>query len=167
LEQDRRTWDQLHIRRGVDALARADALQGTRGPYTLQAAIAACHARAIRAEETDWHTLVALYTELAQQTSSPIVELNRAVAVSMADGPAAALALVDLLAETGSLERYHLLYSVRGDLLDRLARRDEAAVEFDRAAELAGNEPERELCRARAAACRIGGGPTATDGQVG
>ena len=157
LDQDRHTWDQLLIRRGIDALARADGLQPTRGPYTLQAAIAGCHARAVRAEETDWHELVALYTELAQLVSSPIVELNRAVAVSMAIGPEPALALVDAVVASGSLARYHLLPSVRGDLLDRLGRRDEAATEFDKAALLAGNDPERELCRARAAACRAAG----------
>jgi RNA polymerase sigma-70 factor (ECF subfamily) len=157
LDQDRRTWDQLLIRRGIDALARADGLEHTRGPYALQAAIAGRHARAVRAEETDWHQLVALYTELAHLISSPIVELNRAVAVSMAFGPEPALALVDALVANGSLARYHLLSSVRGDLLDRLGRHDEAANEFDKAALLAGNDPERELCRARAAACRAAG----------
>jgi RNA polymerase sigma factor (sigma-70 family) len=157
LDQDRHTWDQLLIRRGIDALARADSLQPARGAYALQAAIAECHARAVLAEETDWPEVVALYTELAQLVSSPIVELNRAVAVSMALGPEPALVLVDALVAAGSLARYHLLPSVRGDLLDRLGRREEAATEFDQAALLAGNGPERELCRARAAACRAGG----------
>jgi RNA polymerase sigma factor (sigma-70 family) len=163
LDQDRRIWDQLLIRRGVDALARAEDLQAIPGPYTLQAAIAACHARAVRAEDTNWQQLVDLYTELAQRFSSPIVELNRAVAVSMASGPELALPLVDVIVASGSLERYHLLYSVRGDLLDRLGRREEAAVEFDNAAARAGNEPEREVCRSRAAACRASNTATTTD----
>ena len=163
LDQDRRIWDQLHIRRGVDALARAEDLQAITGPYTLQAAIAACHARAVRPEDTNWQQLVDLYTELAQRFSSPIVELNRAVAVSMASGPELALPLVDLIVASGSLERYHLLYSVRGDLLDRLGRREEAAVEFDNAVARAGNDPERELCRSRAAACRASNTTTTTD----
>jgi predicted RNA polymerase sigma factor len=154
LDQDRRTWDQLLIRRGVDALARAESLQACPGPYTLQAAIAACHARAVRAEETNWHQLVELYTELAQRFSSPIVELNRAVAVSMASGPELALPLVDVIAASGSLERYHLLYSVRGDLLYQLGRHGEAASEFERAAALAANGPERTLLSERARASR-------------
>ncbi len=154
LDQDRRTWDRLHINQGEAALARADALSGARGPYALQAAIAACHARCFRPEDTDWDELVALYGELARTTPSPIVELNRAVAISRASGPDAALALVDQLVETGTLERYHLLYSVRGDLLDRLGRHDEAASEFDRAAALATNGQERALSAERARASR-------------
>jgi predicted RNA polymerase sigma factor len=154
LDQDRRTWDRLHINRGVDALARADALGDPRGPYALQAAIAACHARAFRQEETDWGELVSLYDELARTAPSPIVELNRAVAISRAGRPDAALALVDQLVETRTLERYHLLYSVRGDLLDRLGRSAESASEFDRAAELATNAQERALVRERADSAR-------------
>ncbi len=163
LDQDRRTWDRLHINRGVDALARADALGEPRGPYALQAAIAACHARAFRPEETDWEELVSLYDELARTAPSPIVELNRAVAISMAGDPGAALTLVDALVETKTLERYHLLFSVRGDLLDRLGRKAEAAAEFDRAAELATNSRERQLLHERAGAARAGaaGGPAA------
>jgi RNA polymerase sigma-70 factor, ECF subfamily len=154
LDQDRRRWDRLHIGRGEAALARADELAATRGPYTLQAAIAACHARAFRPDETDWDELVALYTALARATPSPIIELNRAVAVSCASGPAEALALVDILVGTGTLERYHLLYSVRGDLLDRLGRHGEAASEFERAAALATNGQERTLLSDRARASR-------------
>jgi RNA polymerase sigma factor (sigma-70 family) len=154
LDQDRRTWDRLHIGRGESALARADQLATPRGPYTLQAAIAAGHARSFRPEETDWNELVALYTALARTTPSPIVELNRAVAVSWASSPAEALALVDVLVGTGTLERYHLLYSVRGDLLHRLGRRAEAASEFDRAAALATNAQERTLLSERARASR-------------
>ena len=155
LDQDRRTWDRLHINQGEAALARANALGGARGPYALQAAIAACHARCFRPEDTDWDELVALYGELARTTPSPIVELNRAVAISRASGPDAALALVDQLVETATLERYHLLYSVRGDLLDRLGRHDEAASEFDRAAALATNAQERALSAERARASRV------------
>jgi RNA polymerase sigma factor (sigma-70 family) len=155
LDQDRRTWDRLHINQGEAALARADALSGRRGPYALQAAIAACHARCFRPEDTDWNELVALYGELARTAPSPIVELNRAVAISRASGPDAALALVDQLVETGTLQRYHLLYSVRGDLLDRLGRHDEAASEFDRAVALATNGPERALSAERARASRL------------
>jgi RNA polymerase sigma factor (sigma-70 family) len=157
LDQDRRTWDRLLIGRGEAALRRADELASARGPYTLQAAIAACHARAIRPEDTDWAELVALYEQLARRAPSPIVELNRAVAISMAWGPAPALDLVDQLVETRTLERYHLLYSVRGDLLDKLGRHAEAAAEFERAADLAQNAPERALSadRARASAARV------------
>jgi len=133
---------------------RAEALSNIRGSYTLQAAIAACHARSFRASETDWDQLVALYDELAQVAPSPIVELNRAVAVSMASGPDVALALVDELVASGRLERYHLLSSVRGDLLDKLGRRDEAAAEFERAALLATNAQERTLLEERAGASR-------------
>jgi len=156
LDQDRRTWDRLHINRGVDALARADALADPRGPYALQAAIAACHARAFRPEETDWEELVSLYGELARTAPSPIVELNRAVAISLAGSPDAALALVDQLVDTKTLERYHLLFSVRGDLLDRLGRHAEAGLEFDRAAALATNARERLLLHERAGAPRAG-----------
>jgi RNA polymerase sigma-70 factor, ECF subfamily len=152
LDQDRRSWDRLLIGRGEAALARADALAEARGPYALQAAIAACHARAFRPEETDWGELVDLYTALARVAPSPIVELNRAVAVSRVSGPDDALALVDLLVATGTLRRYHLLSSVRGDLLDQLGRHNEAAVEFERAAGLTSNERERALLAARARA---------------
>jgi RNA polymerase sigma-70 factor, ECF subfamily len=149
-DQDRRLWDRLLVGRGEAALRRADELTPVRGPYALQAAIAACHARAFRPEETDWEAVVALYTELARLVPSPVVELNRAVALSRVRGPRAALDLVDLLVATGTLERYHLLYSVRGDLLDQLGRHEEAADEFARAAALARNEPERALSAARA-----------------
>ena len=159
LDQDRRSWDRLHITRGVDALARADALGDPRGAYALQAAIAACHARAFRPEETEWDELVSLYGELARTAPSPIVELNRAVAISRAGNPDAALALVDELVETKTLERYHLLFSVRGDLLERLGRQAEAAVEFDRAAALATNARERKLLHQRAGASADAAGP--------
>ena len=154
LQQDRRAWDRLHIRRGEDALARANQLAQSSGPYTLQAAIAACHARAFRSEETDWKAVVALYGRLAQTSPSPIVELNRAVAVGMASGPDAALPLVDQLVATHTLDRYHLLSSVRGDLLDRLGRHAEAAQEFDRAAAQATNVQERQLSEQRARVSR-------------
>ncbi|MFZ0250648.1 MAG: hypothetical protein WAL61_11960, partial [Acidimicrobiales bacterium] len=154
LDQDRRSWDRLHISRGEEALAGAESRSGPRGPYTLQAAIAARHARAFRPEDTAWDDVVALYGELARTTPSPIVELNRAVAVSMASGPAAGLELVDQVVETGTLERYHLLPSVRGDLLDRLGRHEEAAREFDRAAALATNAQERMLSERRARTSR-------------
>jgi RNA polymerase sigma-70 factor (ECF subfamily) len=151
LEQDRGRWDQLLIRRGLAALARAWELRvGQVGPYTLQAEIAARHARARRAEDTDWVAIVALYDALVQLTGSPVVELNRAVAVAMADGPAAGLELVDELADEPALRNYHLLPSVRGHLLLELGRGREAKVEFERAAALAGNERERELLLARA-----------------
>jgi RNA polymerase sigma-70 factor, ECF subfamily len=158
LDQDRRTWDRLHINRGEAALARAEALAAPRGPYTLQAAIAARHARAFHAADTEWEEVVALYGELARSAPSPIVELNRAVAVSMASGPGAALQLVDQLVAMGTLQRYHLLPSVRGDLLDRLGRYDEAALEFDRAAALATNAQERTLSEERALASRTRAG---------
>jgi RNA polymerase sigma factor (sigma-70 family) len=154
LDQDRRLWDRLHIGRGEKALARADTLATARGPYTLQAAIAARHARSFRPEETDWNEIVSLYTALGRATPSPIVELNRAVAVSQASGPADALALVDVLVATGTLDRYHLLYSVRGELLTRLGRHSEAAFELERAAELATNSQERTLLSERARASR-------------
>ncbi|HZQ98755.1 MAG TPA: RNA polymerase sigma factor [Chloroflexota bacterium] len=152
LDQNRARWDQLLIRRGLAALARAEELtEGARGPYTLQAAIAACHARARTAEETDWARIAALYGELAELLRSPVVELNRAVAVSMADGPAAGLALVDRLLAEPSLTSYHLLPSVRGDLLDKLGRHAEARAEFERAASLTRNARERDLLLGRAA----------------
>jgi RNA polymerase sigma-70 factor (ECF subfamily) len=151
LEQDRGRWDQLLIRRGLAALARAWELRvGQVGRYTLQAEIAARHARARRAEDTDWIAIVALYDALVQLTGSPVVELNRAVAVSMAEGPAAGLELIDELADEPALRHYHLLPSVRGHLLQELGRTREAMAEFERAAALAGNARERELLLARA-----------------
>jgi RNA polymerase sigma factor (sigma-70 family) len=153
-EQNRGLWDQLLIRRGLTALARAEQLGGAGGPYALQAAIVACHARARTAEETDWARIAALYAELAEVMPSPVVELNRAVAVSMADGPAAGLALVDAIAEDPSLQRYHLLPSVRADLLFKLGRSEEARAEFERAASLTKNAKQREQLLERAAACR-------------
>ncbi|HEY6931287.1 MAG TPA: RNA polymerase sigma factor [Thermoanaerobaculia bacterium] len=153
LDQDRSRWDQLLIRRGLAALARAESAGGARGPYALQAAIAACHARARTGEETDWTRIAALYDELARVAPSPVVELNRAVAVSMASGPAAGLELIDRLASEPSLKAYHLLPSVRGDLLRKLGRRDEARVEFERAAEMTRNARERALLLERAADC--------------
>lgn len=155
-EQDRRRWNRLLVRRGYAALARAWGSPRTEsgggrayGPYALQAAIAACHARARSYEETDWTTIAGLYGRLMEQAPSPVVELNRAVAVSMAEGPAAALPIVDALAAEPALERYHLLPSVRGDLLARLGRTEEARAEFARAAELTRNERERTLLRGR------------------
>lgn len=156
LDQDRSRWDYLLIRRGLTALERADKLGGASGLYALQAAIVACHARARTAEETDWARIVALYEALAQLTPSPVVELNRAVAVAMASGPAAGLELVDALASEPSLKAYHLLPSVRGDLLAKLGRSDEARAEFDRAAALTRNARERELLLKRARACTNG-----------
>jgi len=155
-DQDRGRWDQLLIRRGLAALERAEKLGGTLGPYTLQAAIAACHARARTPAETDWERIVALYDALAQIAPSPVVELNRGVAVSMAFGPAAGLEVVDTLTSEPSLEGYHLLPSVRGDLLSKLGRFDEARAEFERAASLTRNARERKLLLARAAACERG-----------
>jgi RNA polymerase sigma-70 factor (ECF subfamily) len=152
LEQNRARWDQLLIRRGLAALERAEAL-GARGPYTLQAAIAACHARARVAADTDWVRITELYAELAALMPSPVVELNRAVAVSMAHGPAAGLAIVDTLVNEPSLESYHLLPGVRGDLLLKLERFAEARAELERAAALTRNARERELLLERAAAC--------------
>jgi len=152
LDQDRGRWDQLLIRRGLAALERAEALGGALGPYALQAAIAACHARARTPTETDWARIVALYDALAQLAPSPVVELNRAVAMSMAFGPAAGLELVDALTSEPSLKGYHLLPSVRGDLLARLGRFDEARAQFERAASLTRNTRERELLLQRAAA---------------
>ena len=156
LDQNRALWDQLLIHRGFAALDRAEKLGGLRGPYTLQAAIAACHARALVAEETDWERIVALYDALGQLTPSPIVELNRAVAVAMASGPAAGLELVDALTAEPSLRGYHLLPSVRGELLRKLGRFDEARSEFERAASLTRNSRERELLHERARACAVG-----------
>jgi RNA polymerase sigma factor (sigma-70 family) len=153
MEQDRSRWDRLLIRRGLAALERAQRLGGTQGPYALQAAIAACHARAQAAGDTDWQRIAALYFALAELTPSPIVELNRAVAVAMAFGPAAGLALVDALTSERALENYHLLPSVRGDLLTKLGRFDEARAEFERAAALTRNERERALLLDRAAEC--------------
>ncbi len=151
LKQDRSRWDHLLIGRGLAALARAESL-GPRGPYTLQAAIAACHARARRAENTEWARIAALYAELAAHVPSPVVELNRAVAVGMADGPAAGLALVDALRDGGTLADYHLLYATRADLLAKLDRIEEARAELEHAATLTRNEREREMLRERASA---------------
>jgi RNA polymerase sigma factor (sigma-70 family) len=159
LDQDRSRWDHLLIRRGLAALERAVKLDGEAGAYQLQAQIAACHARAHTAEETDWARIVTLYHELARVMPSPVVELNRAVAVGMADGPAAGLKLIDALASVPALKGYHLLPSVRGDLLVKLGRPDEAATEFRRAAALTRNERERALLLERAAGAdtRAGG----------
>ena len=162
-DQDRHTWDRLLIARGEAALRTADELSPTRGPYTLQAAIAACHARAFRPEETNWTEVVLLYDALALAMPSPVVELNRAVAISMASGPAAALPLVEQLVELGALDRYHLLHAVQGDLLAKLGRHAEAATAFERGAALVQNVPERELLQRRAAksaarAAKGGGG---------
>lgn len=150
LDQDRSRWDQLLIRRGLAALQRAES-RGPRGPYTLQAAIAACHGRARAPEETDWRRIAELYAELAQLTPSPVIELNRAVAVSMAFGPAAGLEIVDALLSEPSLRTYHLLPSVRADFLAKLGRNDEARAELERAASLTRNEREQKLLLERAA----------------
>lgn len=151
LEQDRGRWDRLLIRRGLAALERAQALGGSPGPYALQAAIAACHARALPADTTDWHRIAALYDALAQAAPSPVVELNRAVAVGMAFGPARGLAIVDALRDEPTLKDYQWLPSVRADLLAKVGRNEEARSEFERAASLAGNARERELLLERAA----------------
>ncbi|MDX3760643.1 RNA polymerase sigma factor [Streptomyces mirabilis] len=154
-DQNRRRWNRLLIRRGFAALGRASAVTtGPPGPYALQAAIAACHAQAYAYEDTDWRQIATLYGLLATRSPSPVVELNRAVAVSMAEGPAPALEIVDRLAGEPALRDYHLLPSVRGDLLARLGRTKEARAEFERAAGLARNERERELLETRARACR-------------
>jgi RNA polymerase sigma factor (sigma-70 family) len=153
LDQDRARWDRVLINHALRALAHAESLGGS-GPYVLQAAIAACHARANVPEATDWPRIAALYEQLALLTGSPIVELNRAVAVAMADGPAAGLVIVDGLRDDPALRNYHLLPSVRGDLLDRLDRFDEARAEFEAAAGMTGNERERQLLLDRAAKCR-------------
>jgi predicted RNA polymerase sigma factor len=151
-DQNRAEWDQLLIHRGLAALARAEVLGGAPGPYLLQAELAACHARARTPEETDWPRIVSLYESLSRVAPSPIVDLNRAVAISMAFGPAAGLELVDALTAERSLENYHLLPSVRGDLLKKLGRVDEARAEFERAASLTRNARERQLLLARARA---------------
>jgi len=153
LDQDRARWDHVLVRRGLAALARAEQLGGAEGPYALQAAIAACHARARTGAETDWTRIADLYGALARITPSPIVDLNRAVAISMALGPAAGLELVDQLTGEPSLKTYHLLPSVRGDLLAKLGRSDEARDEFERAATLTRNGRERDLLLRRAADC--------------
>ena len=157
LDQDRARWDRLLIRRGLAALERAERLGGSAGPYQLQAAIAACHARAATAEATDWVRIAALYEALALVTPSPVVELNRAVAIAFAFGPVAGLAHADTLASEPSLANYHLLPSVRGDLLQKLGRFDEARAEFARAASLTRNERERVLLLERAASANPAG----------
>jgi predicted RNA polymerase sigma factor len=159
MDQDRSRWDPLLIRRGFAALERSEALGGARGPYALQAALAACHARAHTADATDWAQIVALYDALSQVSPSPVVELNRAVAVGMAFGPAAALEIVDALAQEPRLANYHWLPSVRGDLLAKLGRKAEARQEFERAAAMTRNARERDLLIDRAAA--LGGDPSA------
>ncbi|MER6763001.1 MULTISPECIES: RNA polymerase sigma factor [Amycolatopsis] len=154
MDQDRSRWDRLLIQRGLTALARSERLaDGTYGPYSAQAAIAACHAVAVTPDETDWARIAALYAGLAQLTPSPVIELNRAVAVSMAEGPEAGLVLVDKLLTEPALKNYHLLPSVRGDFLYKLGRRDEARAEFERAAKMTGNERERALLLERAESC--------------
>jgi predicted RNA polymerase sigma factor len=153
LEQNRALWDQVLIRRGLAALEHAERSARERGPYHLQAAIAACHARARRAEDTDWARIAALYEELARLSPTPVIQLNRAVALSMALGPQAGLDLVDTLVGEPALERYHLLPSVRGDLLMKLGRVQEALPEFERAASLTRNAREREMLLERARAC--------------
>jgi RNA polymerase sigma factor (sigma-70 family) len=156
LDQDRARWDHLLVRRGLAALERAESLGGALGPYALQAAIAACHARALDPADTDWPRIAALYDALAQLMPSPVVELNRAVAVAMAFGPAAGLEIVDELLSEPRLQGYHLLPSVRGDLLAKLGRNGEAREEFERAASLTMNARERSLLLARAEACASG-----------
>jgi predicted RNA polymerase sigma factor len=152
LDQNRALWDQLQIRRGLQALERACELGGAGGAYVLQAAIIACHARARTPGETDWPRIAGLYAELAAVTPSPIIELNRAVAIGMAEGPAAALAIVDRLLDQPALKTYHLLPSVRGDLLQKLGRSEEARAAFEAAAALAGNRRDQEMLKRRAAA---------------
>jgi len=149
-DQDRARWDQLLIRRGLAALEQAEALGGADGPYALQAAIAACHARAHRAADTDWPRIAALYARLAQVTPSPIIELNRAVALSMAEGPAAAFALIETIADEPILKSYPPLFGVRGDLLEKLGRTEEARADFETAAALTRNERERQVMLGRA-----------------
>jgi predicted RNA polymerase sigma factor len=151
MDQNRALWDQLQIRRGMLALSRARELGGASGFYALQAAIIACHAQAVTSEATDWRRICELYAELAGLVGSPVIELNRAVAVGMAEGPEAALAMVEALAGEPALKNYHLLPSVRGDLLQKLGRHDEARAAFEAAARLAGNRREQELMRRRAA----------------
>jgi RNA polymerase sigma factor (sigma-70 family) len=161
-EQDRTQWDRLLIHRGLAAIERAHTINSIRGPYLLQAEIAACHARARTPSETDWPRIVMLYSELAQLTPSPVIELNRAIAVSMAEGPEAGLTLVDALATEPSLARYHLLPSARADLLYKLGRHAEARTEFERAAALTRNRRERDLLLARAACCGSHAGESGT-----
>ena len=165
LDQNRALWDRVLIQRGHAALERAERLGGARGPYALQAAIAACHARARTAEETDWARIAGLYGMLAALSPSPVVELNRAVAVAMAFGPAAGLEIADALTSERALKGYHLLPSVRGDLLFKLGRLDEARAEFERAASLTRNARERDLLRERAAACASSSSPETTKGK--
>jgi RNA polymerase sigma factor (sigma-70 family) len=153
LDQDRARWDRLLINRGLAALEKAEAIGGSLGPYALQAAIAACHARALRPEDTDWHRIVALYDALSELTPSPIIELNRAVAISMAHGPAVGLEHVESLQDEPALQQYHLLPAVRGDLLFKLGRLDEARSNFERAAFMTQNVRERKLLLDRAAEC--------------
>ena len=157
LDQDRSRWDRLLVDRGLAALERAHPITGAMGPYALQAAIAACHARAATADDTDWPRIVALYDALAQVAPSPVIELNRAVAVGMAFGPAAGLDVVDTLVDEPSLAAYHLLPAVRGDLLRKLGRFDEAGAQFEQAAVLTQNARERELLKRRAAECAADG----------
>jgi predicted RNA polymerase sigma factor len=158
LEQNRAQWDQLLIHRGLAALERAEKLGTAFGPYAIQAAIAACHARAVTPEDTEWPRIVALYDALAQLAPSPIIELNRAVAIAMAFGPQAGLEVVDSLTSEPSLKGYHLLPSVRGDLLTKLGRLGEARAEFEMAAGLTRNSRERTLLLDRARACAAGEG---------
>jgi RNA polymerase sigma-70 factor, ECF subfamily len=158
LDQDRSRWDFILVERGLAALERAYRTGGALGPYTLQAAIAACHARARVAEDTDWERIAALYDGLVQLMPSPVVELNRAVAIGMAFGPAAALELVDAVSSEPALREYHLLPTVRGDLLERLGRKTEAGREFQRAAAMTGNARVREVLLERMAACERGSG---------
>jgi predicted RNA polymerase sigma factor len=153
MEQNRALWDHLLIGRGLAALERANRLTEDPGPYAMQAAIAACHARAVTAESTDWPRIVSLYEQLARAVPSPVVELNRAVAVAMADGPAAGLELLDALTDEPGLQGYHLLPSVRGDLLFKLGRVAEAQSEFERAANMTRNAREKELLLGRAREC--------------
>jgi predicted RNA polymerase sigma factor len=157
-DQNRGRWDALLIRRGLDELRRADALGGAGGYYAVQAAIAACHSTARSTDDTDWARIAALYGMLAEGTRSPIIELNRAVAVAMARGPAAGLAVLDGIADAPALRNYHLLPSVRGDLLDKLGRPDQAKAEFERAAALTRNDRERALLLDRAARASSSGG---------
>ncbi|MCY1535940.1 hypothetical protein D9M68_713700 [compost metagenome] len=157
-QQDRSRWDHLLIRRGLAALARAEALDQPVGSYRLQASIAACHARAPTAEDTDWARIAALYTQLMRAAPSPVVELNRAVAVSMHEGPSAGLAIVDTLLQDKALQRYHWLHAVQGDLLQKLGRQEEAREAFTRAAAQTDNLRESALMRARADAAQPGKG---------
>jgi predicted RNA polymerase sigma factor len=167
LDQNRARWDQLLIRRGLAALDRAEARQTAPGPYVLQAAIAACHARVRTAGDTDWPRIAALYHGLALVAPSPVVELNRAVAIGMAYGPAAGLELIDQIVEEPSLSEYHLLPSVRGDLLAKLGRDDEARAEFARAASLTRNERERVLLLARSQGAGASGAGASGAGASG